>query len=145
MKSRPPGGGDEAIAAWRPSSRAIRGSCSEIYRPHRTRCFEKAWPRSANSAARTQPTVVKPEVDEQSARPLPAMLPSHASAYEHATSALYYLGRAFRELGRFAESQHVWRGLVCSSRYQILPLEGSSDGIKVEPLRQDHDAAFWQD
>jgi len=66
-------------------------------------------------------------------------------AYEHATSALYYLGHAFRELGRFAESQQAFRALVCASQYRILPLEGSADGIKTQPLPQDHDASFWQD
>jgi len=66
-------------------------------------------------------------------------------SYEHATSSLYYLGHAFRELGRFAESQQALRALVCASRFQILPLEGSSDGIKVQALPQDHDAGFWQD
>ena len=66
-------------------------------------------------------------------------------SYEQATSALYYLGHAFRELGRFAESEQAFRGLVCANRYEILPLEGSSDGIKVQPQPQDHDQAFWQD
>ena len=66
-------------------------------------------------------------------------------SYEQATSAMYYLGHAFRELGRFAESQQAFRALVCANRFQILPLEGSADGIKVQALPQDHDQAFWQD
>lgn len=57
----------------------------------------------------------------------------------------YFLGHAYNDSGRTAESQQVWRALVCHNKfkYPTPPDPKNPDRDTINPLPQDHDEAYW--
>jgi tetratricopeptide (TPR) repeat protein len=64
-------------------------------------------------------------------------------SYTERAGVAYYLGHAYTDAGRLDEGQQAWRSLVCQNRYA--PARDPSDAAKLRvlPLPQDHDPAFW--
>jgi len=72
--------------------------------------------------------------------------------YSQRAAVQFFLGALLADTGRAAESQFVWRALVCSNRYEY-PLPPPKDDAEaklrekwkdgIPPTPQDHEEAYW--
>jgi tetratricopeptide (TPR) repeat protein len=67
--------------------------------------------------------------------------------YRELAGIYYFLGHAYNDSNRIAESQQVWRSLVCHNHYPYptAPDPQKPDTDTVLPLPQDHDEAYWSE
>jgi tetratricopeptide (TPR) repeat protein len=64
-------------------------------------------------------------------------------AYPERAGVAYYLGHAYTDAGLLDEGQQAWRSLVCVNQYPLNANLAGAAKLKVTPLPQDHDPAFW--
>ncbi len=66
--------------------------------------------------------------------------------YQELAGIYYFLGHALNDSRRVDEAEQVWRSLVCRNHYKypVATDPKDADIDKVEPMPQDHDAAYWK-
>lgn len=66
-------------------------------------------------------------------------------SYGELGAVFYFLGHAYNDAGRGAESQQVWRSLVCHNKfaYPTAPDAKDPELDSITPMPQDHDEAYW--